>query len=647
MTLVSILALSGCNSIGSENHNGKTYEDDPNWSHGDDDDSTPELGDDDTSNPADDDSDPGDDDSADGTGGNTEDLQLPFPEGEIWKLTRGYNEGSHADYGYDWFDDRYAMDFAEAECDSWRKPIRPVRSGTIEIEDYDEDGYGNYVLIDHGDGYKSRYAHFDETMVVSGEWVTTNTVIGLCGNSGNVVGTACPDHPGTHLHIAYYLSGNAAIPEPMSEHIGMTSGCWYGHHGWIDCDNDDLPDDPIGDDDDLTDDDDLGDDDDLSDDDSDPGDDDVGDDDATSDDDDVADDDDATPDCLDADNDGYGIGVDCLGSDCDDNDNSIHPGATEVQCDSIDQDCGGSDWCPQPPGCDWTVPLSVSTIQDAIDLATTGETVCVEAGDYHEDLVFQGEDITVQGVDGAENTHIYGVATGGYTYGIHWFNGETNAMVLEGFTIHGAGSTALFAEYAAPTLRNITLECWPSTYGVALFESPGAVLENVRIEECDYYGLTVYGSSSELVARNVIVANNGSAGLRAGDGASVNLTNTVFYSNSAMGVWLFEADGWVENSIIMDHDYYGIHLEDASYTLTSQYNTLDDHDWDNYGTNVTTNGTDQETNPEFSNPGSSDFTLQPGSPCVNAGNPTTAMNDANNTQNDQGAYGGPLSENWP
>lgn len=43
--------------------------------------------------------------------------------------------------------------------------------------------------------------------------------------------------------------------------------------------------------------------------------------------------------CIDADGDGYGTGAGCLGPDCNDGNNAIHPGATEVCTDGVDNDC--------------------------------------------------------------------------------------------------------------------------------------------------------------------------------------------------------------------------------------------------------------------------------------------------------------------
>jgi hypothetical protein len=70
----------------------------------------------------------------------------------------------------------------------------------------------------------------------------------------------------------------------------------------------------------------------------------------------------AYPACVDGDEDGYGDPGDpsCSAgaqTDCDDSDSGVHPGATEVQCNDIDEDCSGSDYCPS--GC--MTPAAAST----------------------------------------------------------------------------------------------------------------------------------------------------------------------------------------------------------------------------------------------------------------------------------------------
>ncbi len=64
--------------------------------------------------------------------------------------------------------------------------------------------YGNWIEIDHGGGYKSRYAHLDEIWVWEGQWVDANEFIGTVGNTGN--------SSGAHLHFEIIINGAAVDP---------------------------------------------------------------------------------------------------------------------------------------------------------------------------------------------------------------------------------------------------------------------------------------------------------------------------------------------------------------------------------------------------------------------------------------------------
>lgn len=65
-------------------------------------------------------------------------------------------------------------------------------------------GYGNYIVIDHGDGYCTLYAHLKETLVKVGQQVTAGQKIGLCGSTGTSTGP--------HLHFEVIYNGKTVDP---------------------------------------------------------------------------------------------------------------------------------------------------------------------------------------------------------------------------------------------------------------------------------------------------------------------------------------------------------------------------------------------------------------------------------------------------
>jgi murein DD-endopeptidase MepM/ murein hydrolase activator NlpD len=76
-------------------------------------------------------------------------------------------------------------------------PIYATGDGVIESVKFEFFGYGNQVVIDHGFGYKTRYAHLKSVGVVEGMKVKRGECIGLSGNSGRSSG------PHLHYEVMY------------------------------------------------------------------------------------------------------------------------------------------------------------------------------------------------------------------------------------------------------------------------------------------------------------------------------------------------------------------------------------------------------------------------------------------------------------
>lgn len=92
------------------------------------------------------------------------------------------------------------VDFAMAPGN----PIYSTGDGVVESVKFEFFGYGNHVVIDHGFGYKTRYAHLKSIGVVEGMKVKRGECIGESGNSGKSTGP--------HLHYEVIYRGSAVNP---------------------------------------------------------------------------------------------------------------------------------------------------------------------------------------------------------------------------------------------------------------------------------------------------------------------------------------------------------------------------------------------------------------------------------------------------
>jgi murein DD-endopeptidase MepM/ murein hydrolase activator NlpD len=111
-------------------------------------------------------------------------------------ITQGYRGG------------HYAYDVADRS----RPPILAAASGTVIKASSGTwgGGYGNHIIIDHGNGYQTLYAHAEVLYVNNGDYVNQGQVIAKMGNTGRVYGAT-----GIHLHFEISYNGRKLSPSIM------------------------------------------------------------------------------------------------------------------------------------------------------------------------------------------------------------------------------------------------------------------------------------------------------------------------------------------------------------------------------------------------------------------------------------------------
>lgn len=106
----------------------------------------------------------------------------------IWPVPNTHNITSG--YGYRWGRTHSGLDISNGVTD---EAIVASDGGTVVWAGYDNSGYGNYIIIDHGNGYQTLYGHCNSLYVSVGEYVYQGQTIAGMGTTG--------DSTGTHLHF--------------------------------------------------------------------------------------------------------------------------------------------------------------------------------------------------------------------------------------------------------------------------------------------------------------------------------------------------------------------------------------------------------------------------------------------------------------
>lgn len=121
-------------------------------------------------------------------------------------VTSGFANRIHPQTGLPEY--HLGLDFAN----DMGSPIMASKSGTVVLSEFNSS-YGNYIIIDHGDGTWTAYAHQSKLIAGVGDSVEQGEVIGLIGSTG--------DSTGAHLHfeIRNSIYGDHIDPAPI---LGVT-----------------------------------------------------------------------------------------------------------------------------------------------------------------------------------------------------------------------------------------------------------------------------------------------------------------------------------------------------------------------------------------------------------------------------------------
>lgn len=91
-------------------------------------------------------------------------------------------------------------------------PVVAAAGGTVAVAGWHNYGYGYYVIVDHGDGVRTLYAHLSGFAVTVGQLVARGELIAFSGHTGN----------STHPHLHFEISANRRLVNPC---VYLDGGC--------------------------------------------------------------------------------------------------------------------------------------------------------------------------------------------------------------------------------------------------------------------------------------------------------------------------------------------------------------------------------------------------------------------------------------
>lgn len=300
---------------------------------------------------------------------------------------------------------------------------------------------------------------------------------------------------------------------------------------------------------------------------------------------------------------------------------------------------------------DIQVPGDYATIQEAIDNSTYGDTVKVSPGLYQERIIIEAG-ITVEGA-GRDVTFL----DGGGKCAIVWIQGSarTYNTVFRGFTIQngndGTYSTdegsesGIYIDYPGSATIEDNVINSNRNHGIWVSDSyADTVIRRNIIHGSTRYGIGNY--TGDPIIENNIIYNNTWSGIQCWNSVSQpTIRNNTIVNNVGQGVVFGNGSTpkVFENNIIAFNGEMGIYMythSSLTFPLTFYYNAVYGNQ-NPHNENIALDGnTSVLEDPLFTDPAALDYTLLPGSPCMDAGNPGSQFNDTDGSRNDLGASGG-------